>query len=105
MTAEALTVEEALAIMAPGDMVHTFRAGAGMVLGCDCERTELEAMIREAPRRGLAGEVAASMGHGLYIVDGGRPLFIATIEECEAAIEVRRGERPSTPAPAQEQAP
>lgn len=79
-----LTPEEALALLPEGEYVHTFRnPGAGMMIGADWRRDEVEREIRDAERRELAGQVATDMGHGLVVFRKGAKmrsdmLFVAT---------------------------
>lgn len=79
-----LTPEEALALLPEGDHIHTFRnPGAGMMIGADWKREEIEREIREATERQLAGGIATSMGHGLVLFPKnaqrrGELLFVAT---------------------------
>jgi hypothetical protein len=72
-----LTVEEAIAMLAEGEIVHTFRGGNGIILGADWNRADVLRAICETDRRELSGELATAMKHGLCINSGG-PLFIAT---------------------------
>lgn len=74
-----LTFEEAEAMLADGDLVHTMRSAGNLVIGADWPRADLLAAMREAPSIQLAGPAATQMGHGLAVqVDGW--LFVKTRE-------------------------
>lgn len=70
-----LTAEQALGLLPDGDLVsmHT-----STLIAVDMDRAALEDGIRAATRRGLAGDVARSFGHGLIIELDERVLFVAT---------------------------
>jgi hypothetical protein len=84
----ALTTDQALAVLAPGERVHTYVAGSVAMIGADWERDDAEAAIRGADIRLLSGGVARATGHGLVIGrPDGRSVFFATDKEALAAVE------------------
>lgn len=74
-------IDEAIARIGDGEHIHTFMQGGFALLGCDHDREELIASMRE---HGVeeSGRQASAMGHTLvivnYPVEYGRttPLFI-----------------------------
>ena len=85
-----LTREEALGVVATGDIVHTFRGGGACLIGAYWDRSEVtRAITRATGKRALelAGETAIAMGHGLVLHDGGSPLFIATDQNALAKLD------------------
>lgn len=77
-----LTAEQAKAMMADGDMVHTFRSAGRVLIGGDWSRDELEELIEAGAQCELGGEMCTRMKHGLVIwtPDKHGPLFVATKE-------------------------
>lgn len=77
------TAEQAIALLPDGESVHVFTNPAGMLLGADWERAEVEKLIRAAPQREQAGETATRMGHGLVVWNekGDKPYFVSTRQE------------------------
>lgn len=76
--ADTITAEQALAVLPDGDTIHTFRNPAGMLLGADWSRADVEKAIRETDIVLLMGPMARGMGHGIGINFGGRRLMIQT---------------------------
>lgn len=74
-----LTFEQAADMLAEGEHVHTFVQSGAVLIGADWGRPKLLALMRESACE-LAGDTATSMGHGLVVWDGKRPLFVATKE-------------------------
>lgn len=73
-----LTADQAHAMIADGGSVHVFmNPVAGMVIGADWDRADVEALIREGASE-LAGASSAAAGHGLATLAQGRWHFIAT---------------------------
>ncbi len=75
-----LTVPEALAMLCPsGATIHTMRCGDGVMMGCDVARETVEAYIRDADARCLAGPDASACSHCLCVArKGSQWLFIET---------------------------
>lgn len=73
-----VTFEQAVAMLADGDEVHTFRNAGPMILGANWSRPELLKAMRASPAIELSGKVATSMRHGLAIDDEIGKVFIAT---------------------------
>lgn len=70
--------EQAVAMLPEDDQIHVYDNPApGVLVGADWDRDELLSLMRESACE-LAGETATSMGHGLVVWDGKRPLFVAT---------------------------
>ncbi|MCW5591018.1 MAG: hypothetical protein KIS74_02865 [Burkholderiales bacterium] len=79
---DKLTPEQAIAMLAEGELVHTFiNPGVGMLIGADWTREEVIAAINEAGEASLTGSMATSMGHGIAIKHQGRFVFLATRKE------------------------
>lgn len=81
-----VTIDEALAMLPAGNVVHTFRSaqvpGHGTVLvGAELRRDMVERMLRVAPLIELSGPYARELNHGLCIHDDVGPLFIETWPE------------------------
>ncbi len=75
---EFLDFEQAVAMLSEDDRVHVYDNPApGVLVGADWSRDELLVLMRESACE-LAGENAASMGHGLVVWDGKRALFVET---------------------------
>ena len=79
-TPKKLTTEEALALLAEGDSVHTFRQAGPALIGADHPRETLVDSIREYGCQ-LSGATATAMGHGMVLEDDHGYLFIATKPE------------------------
>jgi len=103
MTRHPLTFEEAETLLAEGDQIHTFveaLTNAGPVLlGAEWDRDDVLNMLRYEASRGnveLAGEFAATMGHGVVVLrtrdDSGPhpPLFLETNDALGAMEEIFR---------------
>ncbi|MBP8293900.1 MAG: hypothetical protein KAX65_14075 [Caldilineaceae bacterium] len=74
---EFLSFDEALALLADGDMIHTFRAAGPVLIGGDWDRDAIIAALRQGePER--TGPMASAMKHGLALTDAHGVLFIAT---------------------------
>lgn len=74
---ELLTYDEAVAMLPEGDDIHTFRSGPGIMLGADWRRADILDVIRKHGAE-KAGPMATSMKHGIVVMEGDAPLFIAT---------------------------
>ena len=75
------TAEELDAMMVPGEYVHTFQQGGGMVLvGSDMNREEILAYVRaDTGSCEAAGSTAESLGHGAVVFHQDiRPTFVQT---------------------------
>ncbi len=81
MTDERVKVnfKDAVAMLKPGDRIHTFRQGAMALLGADWDRDDLLDWIEKHGVE-LAGEIATKMNHGLVGMDHHGPLFIETAD-------------------------
>lgn len=75
-----LTYDQAVALLPPGDRIHTFRGTLPLMIGADWPREKLLAHIREHGAE-LSGPGATGMGHGLALIDSVGLLFIETIAE------------------------
>jgi hypothetical protein len=76
---ELLTYDQAVALLADGDSVHTFLQGPlGMLIGADWSREKILALLRDTDRREVTGPQAQAMGHGLAAWRGDEPVFIET---------------------------
>jgi hypothetical protein len=94
-----LTADEAIAVIAPGEHVHTFRNPNGMLIGADWDRADLEEAVRKASVRTLTGGGARHMKHGLAIEVDDRWLFVETSEDALVEIESRKAPaQPTGPA-------
>lgn len=73
-----LDYEEAVAMLADGDMIHTFtNPSASVLVGADWDRAEILEILRGHVE--LAGPQATAMGHGLVVERGpGEWLYIET---------------------------
>jgi hypothetical protein len=92
-----LGVDEADALMAEGEQVHTFMQSGPALIGCDISRGTLLKRFRE---RGveLAGPAATAMKHGLVYFEGGRGVFVATkAGRSLADILKEKAENPAAP--------
>lgn len=70
-----------------GDSIHTFRNSvAGVLIGCDWDRDELEETIRECKCE-IGGEACQKANHGLVVWSDG-PLFV----ECRDGIDYEQFE-------------
>lgn len=83
--APELTKEEAIAMLPPGEEIHTFRDavadGTGVLFGADARREAILRKIQAFPCY-RAGPGATGMGHGLCISDiADMPLFVQTEPE------------------------
>ena len=58
-----------------GDTIHTFRCAGIALVGCDWERSDIEAAIQENECE-LGGSTCQRMNHGLAIHVGDSPLFV-----------------------------
>lgn len=74
-----LTKEQAKAMLPEGEVVHTFRGRAMMLIGVDWGRAEIIEAIEKYPVE-LSGPMATGMGHGMCLEDERGWLFIATKE-------------------------
>ena len=73
-----LSFEDAVAMLPDGDEIHTFlNPGAGLMVGVDWHREEVVGLIRSHGAE-LSGPEATRMGHGLVVIRGSEPVFIAT---------------------------
>jgi hypothetical protein len=86
---DELTFAEAEAMLPEGDSIHTFRSGAGLLLGADWPRGAILAALREAKTIGRSGAVACSLKHGIVIQESGKPLFIETVVAADQRREKR----------------
>jgi len=85
MTSEELSIDEALAMIAEGDKVHTL---LGM-FGADWDRPSLEQLVRTTSCRRKAGGTAAAMGHKLAVVtEDGKWLYVQTKAASHAPIDL-----------------
>lgn len=75
-----LTYEEAEALLAEGDRVHTFRQSSVALIGADWDRADILEALRTR-RVQEAGPMAVRMGHGLVLQDDRGLLFVATRQE------------------------
>lgn len=75
---EFVSIDDAIKRLPDGDMIHTFRAGPGVLVGADHERDRLIADMRKAPNIEVTGPGAQAMHHGLAIFDEHGVLFIET---------------------------
>ena len=72
-----IPLKEALTLIAEGEYVHTFRNTAGILVGCDWERSHLIRAMSETEVK-FSGEPATQLNHGINIINNGSYLFIAT---------------------------
>lgn len=73
-----LTAEQAEAMLADGDTVHTFRRADFFLIGADWQRQAVVEYLRSG-RPELAGPGATATGHGLACTDAdGSVVFFAT---------------------------
>jgi 2-keto-3-deoxy-galactonokinase len=73
-----LTYEQAVALLPDGEAVHVFmNPGVNILVGADWSRAEVLELLR-GYRPELSGAQATALGHGLVVLRGGEPAFIAT---------------------------
>lgn len=79
---DALTVEQAIAMLPQKELVHVFRNPSGMLVGADWRRADAEELVRRSRERRTAGPMASALGHGLAVrAENGRTLFVETAPE------------------------
>jgi hypothetical protein len=72
-----LTPEQAKAMLADGESIHTFRSSVpGVLLGADWDRNALMEAIDEAETLEIGGPACRNMNHGLVVWTGDNPLFV-----------------------------
>ncbi len=75
---QPVALKDALAMLPPGDAVHTFRNPAGFLIGADWNKEAIaEWMLQHEVE--LSGPLASSMGHGLAGFDDDGLMFIETV--------------------------
>ena len=72
-----LTTEQVREMLPDGENIHTFRSTPGVLIGADWDREKLLAHMAQYPVE-LSGPAATATHHGLVLIDGSGPLFIAT---------------------------
>lgn len=72
-----LSYGDALALIPPGDEVHTLIQAGSVVIGQDMPRGEILEILARCDIR-AAGAQAQALGHGLVALTPAGPLFIAT---------------------------
>ena len=73
-----LSVAEAVAMLPETEMIHTFRPGIFVMIGCDWSRAEIiEAFEKYGVE--LSGPRATEMNHGVVFFDDSGAVFVATI--------------------------
>jgi hypothetical protein len=77
---ERLTVsyDEALLLLPEGDTIHTFRDGAGILIGADWGREKILDLLKQAKTIYVSGPMAMGMGYGLHTDHNGRLFIEAT---------------------------
>lgn len=74
---QALTFEQAVAMLPDGDRVHTFLDSGIALLGADWDREEILDLLRTGQPE-LSGEIATARGHGIVAFRESGPVFIET---------------------------
>lgn len=74
-----LETDKAIEMLPDGETVHTFRNGAGMLIGADWDKSKIIEAINEHGAE-LAGPQAKAMNHGIAIDIHGAYLFVETKE-------------------------
>jgi len=75
--ANELTVDQAKALLLPGDEIHVFlNPSAGMLVGADWSREAILKLLETAETLRIGGTQCIGMGHGLVAFKDGRNHFI-----------------------------
>ena len=74
---QPLTFDEAVAMLADGERVHTFRSAGFAMIGADWPREKLIEAIKQYGAE-LSGPSASQMRHGMAIIDDVGALFVET---------------------------
>ena len=82
MSRNKLTLEKFEELIGTDEYIHTFiQAGnGGPLIGASWERKKLVAAAKEFGSE-LSGEEATSMKHGVVFHDGGKYVFVKTIQD------------------------
>lgn len=81
-----LTADQAIELLTPGDLVHNYASGPGMLIGCDYTRDQAIKTLREAASIELAGPFAMKSGHPIacWEKDGRVTFFAGDIDKARA---------------------
>lgn len=84
-----LTKEQAISLLPETDDIHTFRNGAGIMIGCDWRRAKLIELIESLPENSIeiGGSNCRRFGHGLVLWSDGM-LFIECDDSALAKFDV-----------------
>lgn len=86
-----LTPEEAEQLFPDGEYVHNFIGNSSMLIGCDYERAEAVAALREADTIEIGGDNCKAFKHPIAVTEkSGRRTFFAADMEKVAAFEAAR---------------
>lgn len=72
-----LTVDQADAMLVPGDTVHAIRDAGPALIGGDWSRKQVLALIKKHGAE-LAGPQASAMNHAVVVVDNAGPVWFET---------------------------
>jgi len=72
---DALTVEQAIALLPDRERLHTFQRSWGW-MGCDVDRTEIEEAIRKGGARMAEADECPFSGHELVVTTYERTTFV-----------------------------
>ena len=76
-TRVVLSAHEVDELLKPGEYVHTFIGGGGLLIGCDVARSKILQFAADGKAE-LAGDFATKINHGVCYNDGGRWTFAET---------------------------
>ena len=84
---EPLTLAEAIALLAPGQRVHSVMIPSpGVILGAMWDQTDVEAFFRQHGAE-IAGPRSSSRGYGVAATDGRRWVFFETRTDEAAEVQ------------------
>lgn len=77
-----LTTQEAINLLNDDERIHTFRNPAGILLGCDNDRSRILEIINEAKTIQIGGAGCRNLKHALVIEErNGSMLFVETNQD------------------------
>ncbi len=77
-----LNKEEAISLLKNDEIIHTFRNPAGILLGCDNDRSTILEMINNAKSLQIGGSGCRNSKHALVLEErNGNMLFVETDEQ------------------------
>ena len=77
-----LNKEEAITLLNNDERIHTFRNPAGILLGCDNDRSVILDIINNAKSLQIGGSGCRNLKHALVVEErNGNMLFVATDEQ------------------------